>query len=340
MIKRPVHAAVLLLLAITACGGEDEAVGEFNATAPVAEDFSGDGGSVLHRSAADPVTPQTPAGTAQTIDVAASDTGAAAAPVEAGTLPPAGVTLNPMLVRTGTATIQVDSLERGIARVRALAQRLGGIVGGTNISAGTEETRQAVIEVRLPSNRFDAAISGLSPIGRVRAVNVTAEDVGEEFTDVTARVANARRLESRLLDLAGRSAKLEEVLALEKEIARVREEIERYEGRLRYLRTRSSISTLTITLHEPQTVMDNPGEHPIRDALAQAWRNFVGFIAGFITMLGWLIPLGLLLGFGYWVLRYWLPPRGPRPPRDGVGPWGSAPPPPPPPPSPPPSENV
>ena len=82
---------------------------------------------------------------------------------------------------------------------------------------------------------------------------MTAEDVGEEYTDVSARVANARRLEARLLDLlATRSGRLEEVLNLEREVARVREEIERYDGRLRYLRTRASISMLTLTLHEGQ----------------------------------------------------------------------------------------
>jgi hypothetical protein len=211
-----------------------------------------------------------------------------------------------MIIRTGTANVQVDSLDRGIAQVRALAARVGGIIGNTSISGGTDQERHASIELRVPSQNFDAALTGLSPIGKVQHVNVTAQDVGEEYADVTARVANARRLESRLLDLLDRrTGRLEEILNLEREVARVREEIERYEGRLRYLRTRASISTLTITLHEPNAVIGTPrGERPIRDAFATAWRNFVGLLAGLIAATGLLIPLALVL-YGAWRAWRW-----------------------------------
>lgn len=217
---------------------------------------------------------------------------------------PASVSLDPMIIRTGTANVQVDSLDRGIAQVRALAARVGGIIGNTSISGGTDQERHASIELRVPSQNFDAALTGLNPIGKVQNVNVTAQDVGEEYADVTARVANARRLESRLLDLLDRrTGRLEEILNLEREVARVREEIERYEGRLRYLRTRASISTLTITLHEPNAVIGTPrGERPIRDAFGIAWRNFVGLIAGLIAATGLLIPLAIVL-YGAW--RAW-----------------------------------
>lgn len=215
------------------------------------------------------------------------------------------VSLNPMLIRTGTANIEVDSLEEGIAQLRALALRLGGLVGNTSISSGSDENRRASVELRIPSGSFDRAVSGLAPIGRVEQVNVTAEDVGEEYTDVTARVANARRLEVRLLDLLERrTGRLEEVLNLERELARVREEIERYEGRLRYLRTRASISVLTITLHEPGTALSRPGERPIRDAFGQAWRNLVDLIAGMIALSGVLIPLALLAYLAWRVFRW------------------------------------
>ncbi|HZG41975.1 MAG TPA: DUF4349 domain-containing protein [Longimicrobium sp.] len=219
---------------------------------------------------------------------------------------PGSVSLDPMIIRTGTANVQVDSLDRGIAQVRALAARVGGIIGNTSIRGGTEQERHASIELRVPSQNFDAALTGLNPIGKVQNVNVTAEDVGEEYADVTARVANARRLESRLLDLLDRrTGRLEEILNLEREVARVREEIERYEGRLRYLRTRASISTLTITLHEPNAVIGTPrGERPIRDAFGIAWRNFVGLIAGLIAATGLLIPLAIVL-YGAWRAWRW-----------------------------------
>jgi hypothetical protein len=244
--------------------------------------------------------------TAAAPEISAMDTAGFVAD-DAGRVPGvASVSLSPMLVRTGQAVIQVDSLEAGIARVRALARRVGATVGNTTITAGTEETRRAQMELRIPSANFDDATGGLAPIGKVQSVNVAAEDVGEEYTDVSARVANARRLEGRLLDLLeNRSGRLEEILNLEREVARVRGEIEQMEGRMRYLRTRSSVSLLTITLHEPQTVIGRePGERPIRDAFATAWRSFVDLLAGLIASLGVLIPLGFLAFVGWRAFRW------------------------------------
>ena len=125
--------------------------------------------------------------------------------------------------------------------------------------------------------------------------------------DITARVTNARRLEERLISLlANRTGKLDEVLRVERELARIREEIERYEGRLRYLTARVAMSTLTITIHEPGPILgNNPGENPIGEALRRAWRNFVALIAAFIASLGVLIPLGAIALGGWIGYRRW-----------------------------------
>src|SRR5207302_1969947 len=181
-----------------------------------------------------------------------------AAPVTQGT--PA------MILRTGSAQIRVDSLEPAISAVRGLAGRVGGYVANTTQQGGDGQLRSAMLEMKVPAARFNDALRGLQPIGKVEAVNVTAEDVGEEYVDVTARVANARRLEQRLLDLlATRAGKLHDVIELEQELARVREEIERHEGRLRYLRAHAAVSRLAVTVHERVPVVGVAGS-PLSEA--------------------------------------------------------------------------
>jgi acetolactate synthase regulatory subunit len=221
------------------------------------------------------------------------------------------ITPGSMLVRTGQASLQVDSLEVGIARVRDVARRTGAIIANTSMAGGREQTRSASLELRIPSERFDEAVNGLSPIGKLESVSVSVQDVGEEYVDVAARVANARRLEQRLVELlANRTGKLSDVLTVERELARVREEIERYEGRMRYLRSRASVSTLSIAVHEPfPIVAERPGTHPIRDAFIQAWRNLIGVTAGLIASLGVIIPLGLVAAAIVLVVRRWVPTR-------------------------------
>ncbi|HEY4954296.1 MAG TPA: DUF4349 domain-containing protein, partial [Gemmatimonadaceae bacterium] len=182
-----------------------------------------------------------------------------------------------------------------------LATQLGGYIGNSSVVGGHDQVRSATFELKIPAERFDQAVNGLGTIGKVESVNATAEDVGEEFVDITARVNNAHRLEDRLIALlATRTGKLQDVLAVERELARVREEIERYEGRLRYLKTRAAVSTLSVTVHEPVPILgQSPGENPIAAAIRQGWRNFVGFIAACIASLGVVIPLGILVFAGW-----------------------------------------
>jgi hypothetical protein len=72
-----------------------------------------------------------------------------------------------------------------------------------------------------------AADSTFEPLGDVESVNIGSEDVGEAYADMEVRLANGRRLEQRLLELlATRTGSLEDVLAVERELARVRQEIE------------------------------------------------------------------------------------------------------------------
>ncbi len=125
---------------------------------------------------------------------------------------------------------------------------------------------------------------------------------------------NSKRLEARLIELlANRTGRLSDVLTVERELARVREEIERYEGRLRFLRTRAAMSSMTVTVHEDFPVVSARGETGVLgDAFKQAWRNFVSLMAWLISITGILIPLAALGFLGWLAWRKWGPDRPPR----------------------------
>jgi len=209
-----------------------------------------------------------------------------------------------MIIRTATASIKVDSLEPAVGRVNELATRVGGYVAGSGIETGRNQLRQAFIELKVPAQRFTEVVAGLKPIGTLESVRVSAEDVGEEFVDVKARMENSRRLERRLLDLlAARTGKLKDVLDVEQSLARVREEIERYEGRLRYLQAHTAMSTLSLTLHEPVPVVGTAGKSVMGEAFAQAWRNFVVLLSFAVQSMGVVIPLAVLAFAAWYVVR-------------------------------------
>jgi acetolactate synthase small subunit len=198
-----------------------------------------------------------------------------------------------MLIRRGSVVVRVDSLEPAMEAVRALAASLGGHVGNVSVMAGEYEIRSATLQLRVPVARFDSALAGLTPIGRVEASHVSAEDVGEEYADIGARMANSRRLEDRLVTLLRtQTGKLEDVLAVERELARVRQEIESTEARMRYLRTNVALSTIDVTVSERAPLVgQNPGRNVLVQSLINAWRNTLRFVAFGIESLGFILPL-------------------------------------------------
>lgn len=218
-------------------------------------------------------------------------------------LPPlSAADISNMVIRTANVSIEVDSLEAAVARVRELAAQFAGYVASTNIMTGKTQLRSARLTVKIPAPRFDESLSGLSPIGQLESVSVEAEDVGEQFVDVSARMENARRLERRFIELlAKRTGRLKDVLDVEQALARVREEIERYEGRIRYLRAHTATSTLSVYVHEPLPIVAATGRGPISEAFRQAWRNFVLLVSFAVQSMGVVIPLALV-ALVAWVL--------------------------------------
>ncbi len=223
---------------------------------------------------------------------------------ETGTLlPPASDPAGAMLVRHGQAAVEVRHVDDAVLRVRQAAQQLGGFVANTALRNGRDEQPSASLEVRVPTAQFDELMSGLKAFGKVESVSANAEDVGEEYVDLGARAANARRVEARLVEmLASRTGKLSDVLTVEQELARVRQEIERHDARMRWLERRASLSSFSITLHEPLALIDRTTNGPLAEALAEACRRLLGVIAWFIAALGVVVPVGLALGGAYVVV--------------------------------------
>ena len=256
------------------------------------------------RAAADAMTAGPPASPASVSNHATLALGVGAP------LPPASDPAGAMLVRHGEASVEVRHVDDAVAKIRQTAQQFGGFVANTALRNGKDEQPSASLEIRVPTAQFDGLLGALRTLGKVETVTANAEDVGEEYVDLGARAANARRVEARLIEmLAARTGKLSDVLTVEQELARVRQEIERHDARLRWLERRAALSSLTVTLHEPLALIDRPRPGPVVEALALAWERTLNVIAWCIASLGLIVPVGVLVGIGMLLWRRMKPRR-------------------------------
>ena len=330
--SRIVQAAAVLLL-VSACDSEKAGVADGSTSAAVGSVGAATGNvgggasspegfaardeareeklSVVNQTA--PTAAAAPAAPALERARAASNA-ATRADVSLGMPMPAIDPAGSMLVRHGRASIEVKALDEAVTRLRQTAGQFGGFVANTALQSGKDEQRSATLQLRVPSAQFDAAVAALSQLGKVESVHVSAEDVGEEYVDLGARLTNARRVEARLVEmLATRTGRLSDVLTVEQELGRVRMEAERYEARMRWLERRASLSSLDVAVHEKLPLLDSPrGRGPIVEAFAEAWERMVSVVAFLIASLGVLVPLGVIVGLGVLIARRLL--RGGTPP--------------------------
>ncbi|MFO7947949.1 MAG: DUF4349 domain-containing protein [Armatimonadota bacterium] len=186
------------------------------------------------------------------------------------------------IIRTGNIDIEVEDIEKTSSRIRQLAQESGGYVSDSNVREGDEGLRYGSITLKVPAERFESVFEKLQTFaaeGTSVSYSQDAEDVTEEWVDLQARIENKKRAEQSLQKHLDREAELSDILAVEKELFRVRGEIEQLEGRMRYLKNRVSLSTITVNMEEvPRAGLGGYTAWRIVYHLSNAWYSLIDFI--------------------------------------------------------------
>jgi hypothetical protein len=153
------------------------------------------------------------------------------------------------VIRTGRIELLVAGYDDARAKIDALVKGAGGYVDSTNITRRQDQISDGTIVVRLPKTAFGELVPKLKEIGEVLSESTNANDITDEYVDMSARLASAQTLEKRLLELASdKHGNIDQVLSVERELARVRGEIEGYEGHIRQWNDQVAMSTLTLSI--------------------------------------------------------------------------------------------
>jgi hypothetical protein len=162
----------------------------------------------------------------------------------------------PILIYTADYTMSVFEVTKSLDAVEALAKSVGGYL------ARRDDTS---ITIRIPAEKFQDVISGVEKVGDVTHRNVVSEDVTAEYRDLEVQLANLLALRLRFEKLLEKANKVEEALAIEKELGRITGEIERIKGRLKLLTDLAQYSTITVTFapRVAQSVQEGPFVLPL-----------------------------------------------------------------------------
>ncbi|HEY1956006.1 MAG TPA: DUF4349 domain-containing protein [Polyangiaceae bacterium] len=180
-----------------------------------------------------------------------SNMGAKTAPPAADGKKTADENPDVLVVYTGDVGITVDDgqIAPTIDRIIDIGESMGGHLAGRH---------DGTVTVRVPSPRFHEVLEKVAALGEVTHQSVTAEDVSEEFHDAEVRLQNLNATQKRLQEFLARSANMNDMITLEHELERVSMEIDRIEGRMRFLKDHAAFSTLSVALAarpKPQAIV-------------------------------------------------------------------------------------
>ncbi|HEX9981596.1 MAG TPA: DUF4349 domain-containing protein [Flavobacterium sp.] len=153
------------------------------------------------------------------------------------------------IIREGNLRFETDDLQKTYAGIAASVKKYNAVI--QNDAEGKDyESVFRNITVRIPAQHFDAFLTDVGKgVSYFDRKEISARDVTEEFIDADARLKTKKALEARYLSLLGKAGKISEIVAIEKELAVIREEIEAKEGQLKYLRDRVALSTVSIEFY-------------------------------------------------------------------------------------------
>jgi len=226
-----------------------------------------------------------------------------------------GVTLAALdtsqIVKTGSLALEVGNIDQALTQATVIVKGLGGRVSDSSRSNngyakdpnGTDSANVvATLTFRIPSDKWDDAITALHGVGsRIVSENTNTTDVTTQVIDVDARIANLRKTETALQSVMAQATKVDDILAIQKELTATRGDIEQLTAESTHLKDQASMSTLSVTFTLPgKTVTVQATEGwSLGAQVDQAGAALVRVGQGLATIAVWavvvILPIGLAI---------------------------------------------
>jgi hypothetical protein len=224
----------------------------------------------------------------------------AGAPLPSG---PAGSGIETKIIKTASVTIEVKDVAGAVETLKNIAVQKGGYISSTNVQKGYNDRLSGSVVIRIPQAEFENALTGVKAIGTVKSSSTQGQDVTEEYVDLQAQKISYQNQLDQYNAIMKQSTKIEEIIKVQEQVDRVQTELNRLEGRLKYLNSRIDLSTITVSLQEPEPVGGDTGRTFIT-TINEGIAGFFGMIDAIIILFFTLLPLIILGGIGYGIYRW------------------------------------
>ena len=171
---------------------------------------------------------------------------------------------NRKLIRNATVELEIVGFDNAVQKITAFANEEHGYVATTDSEKQANGKLKGQIVVKVLPENLDRFLQRIRSLGELKNQTLGTEDVTKAYFDTDARLKNAHVMEQRLIDmLKTKTGKVSDLLQVEKELGRVREQIEKMQGELKYWDSQVQFATVAISLTEKD--MEEPAAFLLKE---------------------------------------------------------------------------
>ena len=207
------------------------------------------------------------------------------------------------IIKTADYKFNVENIETSTKNIEKTVSHFEGFIAGMDMRSSNTDM-SSTFSIRVPAANFNALLEAL---GRealfTNYKKISTQDVSEEFVDIQSRLQTKREVRDRYVDILKSKAKtVDDVLKAERQISDIQEEIEAKEGRLRYLQTKVSMSTINLEIYQKANFAYIPDafEKPYLTKAKAGFQNGWEIITGISLLLINIWPLIVLTILFLW----------------------------------------
>jgi len=210
-------------------------------------------------------------------------------------------TISKKIIKNGDLEIQVGDIKKAHQQVNEIVKSNNAYIQTERFN-NTDIDEKQFFTIRVPHKNFDGLINSFSNgIGSVLSKNIASDDVTEEYTDVSIKLANKKIYLEKYRDMLRSAKTTKDMLEIQENIRELEDEIDVAEGRLRFIDDRVNYSTLNLMLYKEKVRSSATSKigfgNRFGDSFTEGWNSFVAFFLGIISLWPFflLIPIVILI---------------------------------------------
>jgi len=208
-------------------------------------------------------------------------------------------TISKKVIKNGNMKIQVGDIKKAQDQVADILKKNNAYIQ-TERFQNTDVDDNLDLVIRVPHKNFDALINSFSDgVGSVLSKNISSDDVTEEYTDVSIKLANKKIYLEKYRDMLRSASTTKDMIEIQEKIRELEDEIDVAEGRLRFIDDRVNYSTLNLGLYKEKVRSSATSKigfgSRFADSVTEGWNSFMSFLLEIISLWPFLLIIPIII---------------------------------------------